>query len=136
MPGMNSSRTLGVAPLVLATLLIISVVSVPGAWAASKYRTLYKFTGGKDGEAPTAGLICDQAGSLYGTTWEGGNSCNGFGCGVVFKLAPQSDGSWTESVLYTFCPTSPCTDGANPSAGLIFDQTGNLYGTTWAGGNS
>ncbi len=56
----------------------------------------------------------------------GGQSlCGGSGCGVVFKLTPNQDGSWTESVLHSF----NSSDGAYPSAGLIFDAAGNLYGT-------
>jgi uncharacterized repeat protein (TIGR03803 family) len=56
--------------------------------------------------------------------------CGGYGCGVVFKLTPNVDGSWTESALHTFNNS----DGANPYAGLVFDAAGNLYGTTQGGG--
>ena len=51
--------------------------------------------------------------------------------GLVFKLTPNPDGSWTESVLYSFAGDP---DGAFPGAGLIFDSTGSLYGTTAGGG--
>ena len=62
-------------------------------------------------------------------------SCDpGSGCGVVLKLMSNSDGSWTESVLYTFCSMTNCSDGKWPGGGLVFDQKGNLYGTTWQGG--
>ena len=90
--------------------------------------------GGTDGAKPYAGLIFDQEGNLYGTTEAGGDSnCHSgkWGCGVVFKLSPNPDGSWTESVLHRFAGK----DGDNPRAGLIFDQGGSLYGTTQAGGN-
>ena len=99
-----------------------------GNWAES---VLYDFTGGSDGATPFgARLIFDQAGNLYGTTFSGGGkNCSG-GCGVVYELTP-SNGEWTESVLYTF---GGGTDGANPWAGVIFDQSGNLYGTTSGGG--
>jgi uncharacterized repeat protein (TIGR03803 family) len=53
---------------------------------------------------------------------------------AVFKLAPSADGSWRESVLYSFCSRTNCGDGGFPFAGLIFDQAGNFYGTTFAGG--
>ncbi|HXR17596.1 MAG TPA: hypothetical protein VN777_15495 [Terriglobales bacterium] len=43
---------------------------------------------------------------------------------------PRTDGSWTEKVLHGFCSASDCTDGAGPWAGLTFDASGNLYGTT------
>ena len=134
---MNDTKFLGPASATLMIVIIIFLWS-PGAWAASKYKTLYNFTGGKDGSQPWAGVIFDQAGNLYGTTWHGGNQgiycLDPSGCGVVFKLAPNSDGSWTESVLYNFCSLTNCSDGSRPFAGLVFDQGGNLYGTTVNGG--
>jgi uncharacterized repeat protein (TIGR03803 family) len=87
---------------------------------------LYQFTGGADGDEPVAGVTFDAAGNLYGTTEAGGTN----NYGVVFKLTPSSSG-WTESVLYRFAG-SP--DGQYPSSALIFDDNGNLYGTTFAGG--
>jgi uncharacterized repeat protein (TIGR03803 family) len=123
-------RTLSAALVVVAVVLIVTLVLAPGAWAASKYKTLYKFTGGADGNYPYyAGLIFDQAGNLYGTTVEGGdlNDCYGYGCGTVFQLTPNGDGSWMESVIHSFHSDDT---GANPFAGLIFDHAGNLYGTT------
>jgi uncharacterized repeat protein (TIGR03803 family) len=94
-----------------------------GTWTES---VLYSFTGGVDGGYPAAGLTLDPAGNLYGTTFEGGADRSG----VVFKLAPNPDGTWTESVLYSFTGGA---DGAYPR-GLIFDAAGNLYGTTEYGG--
>jgi uncharacterized repeat protein (TIGR03803 family) len=100
-----------------------------GSWTET---VLYRFAGGSDGFSPWGGLIFDGAGNLYGTTTQGGGStaCGG-GCGTVFKLTPNSDGSWTESVLYRFAGGS---DGLFPYAGLVFDGTENLYGTTSGGG--
>jgi uncharacterized repeat protein (TIGR03803 family) len=95
---------------------------------------LYTFSGGADGKTPTGGLVRDAAGNLYGTTNDGGRPRACFlgyvGCGVVFKL----DTTGTETVLYTF---TGGTDGGNPYyAGLVRDASGNLYGTTSAGGAS
>jgi len=90
---------------------------------------LWSFTGA-DGSGPRAGLIMDKKGKLYGTTSGGGTGCNDVGCGTVFKLAPDG----TETVLYSFCPQPGCTDGVLPSAGLIMDKSGNLYGTAEADG--
>jgi len=99
-----------------------------GAWKVS---FLYTFQGGNDGVDPYAGMIFDQAGNLYGTTSDGGGgACAAGGCGTVFELTPNGSGGWTESVLYAFSGTG----GYLPETGLIFDQAGNLYGTTEAGG--
>ena len=97
------------------------------------YKILYNFSSG-GGLWPYAGLIFDSQGQLYGTTSGGGNfsACTG-GCGVVFKLAPDGQGNWTESVLYAF----QGADGATPMAPLIFDSAGNLYSTTeWGTDNA
>jgi uncharacterized repeat protein (TIGR03803 family) len=94
-----------------------------GGWEES---VLYAFTGGPDGGNSFAGMIFDPAGNLYATTWGGA-----YGNGVVFELTPTMSGGWEESVLYTFTNGS---GGANPDAGLIFDGAGNLYGMTWYGG--
>jgi uncharacterized repeat protein (TIGR03803 family) len=91
---------------------------------------LYSFcsqSGCADGANPTAGLLMDGAGNLYGMTPSGG----GAGAGVVFKLAPDG----TQTVLYSFCAQVLCVDGANPQGGLIIDAAGNLYGTTFSGGD-
>jgi uncharacterized repeat protein (TIGR03803 family) len=103
--------------------------------SASSEQAIYSFAGGSDGAFPTSNLIADKSGNLYGTTSEGGNSntCGPLGgesCGVVFELTP-SDGGWTESVLYSFAGGA---DGGTPYGGLVIDASGNLYGTTYAGG--
>jgi uncharacterized repeat protein (TIGR03803 family) len=126
----RNRKRLSTLGAVMLVVIIVMPVLTPGAWAQSKYKTLYKFSGGKDGKYPQAVLIFDQAGNLYGTTPEGGDQ----GLGTVFKLAPNADGSWRESVLYSFCSRTNCGDGAQPAAGLVFDQAGNLYGTTLSRG--
>jgi uncharacterized repeat protein (TIGR03803 family) len=88
---------------------------------------LYSFAGGSDGANPEAGLAADTKRSLYGTTYSGGPH----NLGTVFKITPKGH----ETVVYSFCPNYPrCSDGFDPSAGLIIDASGNLYGTTYAGG--
>jgi uncharacterized repeat protein (TIGR03803 family) len=84
-----------------------------------------------DGEMPLGALVRDAAGNLYGTAAFGGaNFVSNNGTGAVFKVDP----SGKESVLYYFCSAENCSDGLFPSAGLIQDSAGNLYGTTAWGG--
>lgn len=91
--------------------------------SAGSETILHSFTGGSDGAYPSAGLLLDSAGNLYGTTSYGGT----FSAGTVFKV----DTSGTETVLYNFQGGS---DGQAPVAPLVQDGAGNLYGTTERGG--
>ena len=87
-----------------------------------------------DGTQPFSVLVFDKEGNLYGTSGGGTNdNCDRDGCGVVFKVTPKDK----ETALYDFCPSrgSSCSDGFWPSAGLVFDQKGNLYGTANHGGS-
>ncbi len=123
---MNYKKFLGAASAALLIVIAIFMLT-PGAWAQSKYKTLYKFKGGKNGNGAFAGLIFDSAGNLYGTTVYGG----AHDAGTVFELTPTSTGGWTQNVLYSF----NCSDGCNPQLeSLIFDGAGNLYGTLSHGG--
>lgn len=100
---------------------------------------LYSFTGGSDGASPAASLVFDPNGNLYGTTGAGGSqqsSCSynfNPGCGLVFELSP-SNGSWNERVLHSF--SGYPNDGQQPLSNVVFDSSGNLYGTTKGGGSS
>ena len=110
--------------------VVFELTPAQGEW---KETVLYNFLGGNDGAYPLGGVIFDKAGNLYGTTSSGaliGKACDG--CGTVFKLTHNSGGTWTESLLHRFSDTQG--DGAVPAAGVIFDEAGNLYGTTSLGG--
>jgi uncharacterized repeat protein (TIGR03803 family) len=98
-----------------------------------KDKILHSFTGGADGRSPYSGVVFDSAGNLYGSAeWAGNLSdCQGFGCGVIYKLSPNPDGSWRESLLHTFTGGD---DGGEPWGGVILDSAGNVYGTTYGGG--
>lgn len=111
-----------------------------GIWA---FKTLYPFAGGNDGAGPAARLIFGTNGSLYSTTFHGGDGTGdctvGYtGCGTVYNLTPPltpcktARCPWTETLLYQF---QGGTDGLFPyQADLLFDRSGNIYGTTLYGG--
>jgi uncharacterized repeat protein (TIGR03803 family) len=127
---------------VAVSLIVAALVVAPGAWAASTFKILHVFRRFSGGHNAMGTLVSDAAGNLYGTTFNGGFVSNtafcgttSEGCGVVFKLAPNPDGTWTEHVLHTFKGGST-TDGGFPLAGVILDAAGNLYGTTYSGGSS
>ena len=99
-----------------------------GAWTET---VLYSFASGNDDAYPKANVIFDSAGNLYGTTTAGGgeNGCTS-GCGTVYKLSPPAAGSsdWTETILHSF--PAAAKDGLEPSGGLIFGESGLLFGVT------
>jgi uncharacterized repeat protein (TIGR03803 family) len=96
--------------------------------SGSDYMKVYTFEGGTgDGGNPEAGLVADASGNLYGTTYSGGT----YNMGTVFKLTLSPSGGFTESLLHSFGGSK---DGKNPLSELVFDASGNLYGTTFKGG--
>jgi len=128
MQSTKSSRS----SVVVSAISIAVLFLLTGTLAlAQTEKVLYSFQGGADGSSPSIVLVADSAGNLYGTTSDGGASACDEGCGTVFELSPGPGGQWTKSVLYSFQGGS---DGAVPTAGVIFDAAGNLYGTTSVGG--
>jgi uncharacterized repeat protein (TIGR03803 family) len=113
-------------PRSIFSLFASLLLSLSLASAAVSERVLHSFLGTPDGGNPSARLIADANGNLYGTGAIGGE----FGDGCVFKLSASSNGTWTETILYSFSGS----DGQAPDASLLFDSVGNLYGTTAAGG--
>jgi uncharacterized repeat protein (TIGR03803 family) len=97
---------------------------------------LYNFCPGgapcDDGQGPYAGLVLGGSGSLYGTTTQGGrNTCGETHCGTVYKLTPDPNGHWKETVLYGFPNPG---NGSFPTGGVVRDGAGSLYGATVGGG--
>jgi len=88
-----------------------------------KETVLHSFEGGTDAEFPRSAVVFDAQGNLYGATPGG----DGWPNGKVFKLAPNPDGTWTETTLYTFAGGA---DGCGSYGDLIIDAADNLYGTT------
>lgn len=102
---------------------VLELSLVSGSWVAN---TLYDFTGGTDGGNPQTFKVL-HGGGVYGVATHGG----AFGdYGVVFELKHSKKTGWSESVLYSFSGS----DGQYPEGGVVFDTSGNLYGTTRAGG--
>ena len=112
------------------TVFQLAPPPAPGApWTQT---VLYSFSGGEDGSSPSAGMVMDKTGRLFGTAKSGGaGGPRGFG-GVVFELDPPAmqGGTWTETVLYSF--GGP--DGFLPGS-LLTLKNGKLYGTTSEGGD-
>jgi len=95
--------------------------------SAGQERVLYNFKGSDgDGDVPDSMSFRDSAGNLFGTTYQGG----AYSYGTVFKLDTQG----RETIVYSFCPNTPCTTGAYPG-GVIPGKHETLYGVTYAGGN-
>jgi uncharacterized repeat protein (TIGR03803 family) len=94
-----------------------------------KETILHNFnSNGVDGNNPSGALVQDGAGNLYGATGSGGV----YNQGTVFELSQTSQGGWKETILHSF--NSDGVDGMSPGSGISLDSSGNLYGTTEAGG--
>jgi uncharacterized repeat protein (TIGR03803 family) len=92
-----------------------------GVWTET---TLHQFVA-TDGYYPNSGVIVDAAGNLYGVAPQ-----SYYGSGVAFEMTPSGSG-WNFNPLYQF--PADGSQGAGPWGGIIFSETGSLYGTT-AGG--
>ena len=101
-----------------------------GTWSET---VLHSFGGGSDGQTPLTSLTMGTDGSLFGTTYFGGDtSCPGT-CGTVFQLT-NTNGTWTEQISHAF-KGAAAGDGKYPQSTLVTDEQGSLYGATSDGGN-
>src|SRR5579871_3352564 len=127
---MNYANRISVGAVAALTLFFVSLtMSLPAQ--AQTESVIYSFCSQvncDDGSLPTANLIMDSQGNMYGTASSGGANF----WGTAFKLSPAGK----LIVLYAFCSVGgqSCTDGSAPVAGLVMDSAGNLYGTTRQGG--
>ncbi|HXM64302.1 MAG TPA: choice-of-anchor tandem repeat GloVer-containing protein [Terriglobales bacterium] len=118
-------------PAALTRIVAASLLLGSSAHATGQYNVVHYFT--ESAYTPTAGLVADSAGNLYGTTYSSSaDSCGEDGCGTVFKLTRESGGGWKYTVIHRF----HLSDGAGPNSKLTFDSAGNLYGTCGSGGAS
>lgn len=134
----TSSRSLlALSLLRYFVVLIVVALLLPQAWSAPAFKAIYSFKGAHDGEFPAGTLVLDKSGNLFGSTLFGGTgNCTAFqgnGCGTVFELKKQANGTWKHIVIYSFAGGD---DGVQPNGGMVFDVNGNLYGTTFNGGTS
>jgi hypothetical protein len=103
----------------------VKLLPAPGEWSETILHNFPSENG--DGVGPDGGLVFDDSGRLYGTTFAGGSGGGHCAyCGTVYQLTP-GDLGWTERILYTFRGGA---DGETPLGGLVFDHSGHLYGTT------
>ncbi len=114
----------------IALLMMLATASIADA---QSYHVIYNFSGCFDGNLPSNTLLLDKAGSLYGTTVEGGAGCGVGGLGVAFQLRHSGNG-WVYSTMHAF--TGGNQDGGAPYSygGLAVGPDGGYYGTTSLGG--
>jgi uncharacterized repeat protein (TIGR03803 family) len=99
---------------------VFMLIPSHGSWTLT---TLHSFTGVS---GPWASLAMDIFGNLYGTTLGDG----AYQLGSVFKLA-RGTGGWTYTTLHNFTGGG---DGGVPSSSVVFDASGDLFGTASEGG--
>src|ERR1700678_1379876 len=118
---MRRYETLSNTKIAIVTLSLMLIASSPLS-SAQSFRVIHSFGAPGDGATPSAGLVLDGQGNLYGTTGGGGPN----GLGTVFELQPNQNGTWSEDLIKGFSGS----DGCAPAAPVSCDAAGNLYATT------
>ncbi len=108
-----------------------TVYELTPSWGTWTETVLYSAYYSDTGVFPRGGVVLDKSGNLYGVMTGGNNPQDCWP--TVYELSPTGSG-WTPQILVCFI-----TDASNiiweagtPEAGLIIDQSGNLYGTAAA----
>lgn len=110
--------------------LITLVTSLGSAADAQTFSVIHTFTGnGGDGAYPNSGVTL-KAGTLYGTTYNGGLEA---GNGSAYQLT-RVGSDWVYTPIFLF--PNDGSGGAYPEARVVFGPDGHLYGTTHWGGLS
>ena len=113
---------------VALAIFTIAFLATP-TWATAQEKLLHRFMPrGADGAYPFSPLTADSSENYYGATYTGGV----YNTGMVFELSPSQGGGWTEKILHSFKAIG--VDGNSPQGSLVVDNHGNVYGTTFAGG--
>src|ERR1700722_10914864 len=132
---MRSKKACSMRMAVFAIFAAFSLaLTIPAqSEAKTKFKVLHTFHGypHRDGGFPSAHLILDSAGNLYGTTSGGGKKWpdgSWTGTGTAFKLDKNGKEVWLDRFN--------AVNGASPEAGLVRDPNGNLFGETFVGGST
>ncbi|HEY7993005.1 MAG TPA: choice-of-anchor tandem repeat GloVer-containing protein [Candidatus Eremiobacteraceae bacterium] len=129
---MNRFRVFCLAMAASAAVLAFVVTT---SAAVARETAIYRFANVADGFGPL-GLVADEEGDLYGTTYLGGPNTNCYqGCGTIFELSPPSTpgGKWTKTIIHAF--NADGVDGYQPTPSIFLDDVeGNIFGTTYSGG--
>ena len=124
---MNSAGNIFGVGSVANSPAVFELKASKGAWT---HQVIFTFPNVPKDAKPSGAFAIDTSGNLYGVTQ--GNNTMGIG-GTLYKLSPQTNGTWKYRLLYTFGGTS-APGGSQPFAGVILDAVGNIYGTTEYGG--
>lgn len=101
-----------------------------GKWSEKVIHDFCSAESCTDGLAPYTGVMIDGSGNLFGAVLSGG----AYGGGAIYELIPHGQ-DYNHVVLHSFCADkSTCVDGVSPIAVPVMDAAGNLFGTTFSGG--
>jgi hypothetical protein len=118
---------------------VIFELSPPAGGSSPWTETVLQNFGGTAGIIVYASMVSDPLGNMFGATGEGAADCGQYDapCGGIFELSPLGGGGdqWTLNVISTLPAGGALVAYANDFAGVVMDGTGNLYGTTIAGGD-